>query len=313
MVKRIVSLLHITDYYEVAWYNLDMTRVGVLRGGNSFGYEQSLKVGSDVLKHLQHKYHVQDIFIDKKGTWHMHGAPILPHDAAQRVDVIFNALNTFDKDVHHFLDYHSIPHTGSGAFELAVVNNRLLAKRAFETNEFKTPFHKEILTGTDAFTLFRTFPMPAIIKFFDTPDTVLVKNIEELEKILQTNKKIMIEEYIPGTKVSVHIIENYRDQDIYVLPPVEIHTNKHIVPSNFSHSIKDSLISFAKKAHEFLSLKHHSYSDFIVHPKRGIYLVRVGALPDITEHSAFTKALESVGGNVPHFVEHVVEMALEGK
>lgn len=312
-MKPTVFLLHITDCYEAAWYNLDMIRVGVLRGGNSFGYEQSLKAGSAALNYLQNKYHTQDIYIDKKGTWHMQGAPIMPHVAAQRVDVIFNALTTFDKDVHHFLDYHSIPHTGSGALELAVLNNRLLAKRAFETNEFKTPFHKEIIPGTEAFTLFRTFPMPAIIKFFDKPDTIIVKNIEDLDKILQTNERMMIEEYIPGTQFSVNIIENYRDQDIYVLPPVEIHTNKHVVPSNFSHGIKDTLISFAKKTHEFLSLKHHSHADFIVHPKRGIYLLRVGALPDITENSAFTKALESVGGNVPHFVEHVVEMALEGK
>jgi D-alanine-D-alanine ligase-like ATP-grasp enzyme len=289
-----------------------MTRVGVLRGGNTFGYDQSIRSGNLILNQLS-GYHVQDIFVDKNGTWHMQGIPVLPHDAAQRVDVVFNALHTFDKDVHHFLDYHSVPHTGSGAIELAVLNNRLLAKRAFVTNNFKTPFHKEILPGTDAFSLFRTFPMPAIVKYFSKSETVVVKTIQELEKVLQTDEPLLIEEYIPGTKVSVHIIEHYRDQPIYVLPPVEVYEDRHIVPSNFSHTIKDALIDFARKAHEFLSLKHYSYSDFIIHPKRGVYLVRVGSLPDISEHSAFAKSLESVGGTVPQFIHHVVELALEGK
>lgn len=290
-----------------------MTRVGVLRGGNTFGYDQSLRSGNIALKHLSSVYNVQDIFVDRNGTWHMQGVPILPHDAAQRVDVVFNALHTFNKDVHHFLDYHSVPHTGSGAIELAVLNNRLLAKRAFTTNDFKTPLHKEILPGTDALALFRSFPMPAIIKFFTRPETVLVKNIEELEKVLSKGERFLIEEYIPGIKVSVYTIEQYRNEPIYVLPPIEVYEDRYIVPSNFAHVIKDKLIDFTRKVHEFLSLKHYSYSDFIINPKRGIYLLRVGSLPDITEHSAFAKSIESVGGNVPHFIHHVVEMALEGK
>lgn len=290
-----------------------MTRVGVLRGGNSFGYDQSLKAGATALKHLSNSYQVQDIFIDKKGTWHIQGRPVLPHDATKHVDVIFNTLSSFDKDVHHFLDYHSVPHTGANSFESAIINNRILTKHAFKTNNFKTPFHKEINPGTDVLSLFRTFPMPAVIKSFTNPNVIIVKSIEELEKALQSSEKLIIEEYIPGTKVSVHIIEKYRDQDIYVLPPVEVYETKHIVPSNFTHAIKESLMNFAKKVHEFLSLKHYSQSDFIIHPKRGIYLIRVSSLPDITEDSAFAKSLESVGGSVPHFMEHVVELALDGK
>ncbi len=290
-----------------------MIRVGVLRGGNASGYEQSIKAGNAIMQHLSDAYHVHDIFVDKKGTWYMQGAPVLPHNAAQRVDVIFNALTAFDKDVHHFLDYQSVPHTGSKAIELAVLNNRLLLKRAFETNEFKTPLHREIHPGTDPITLFRSFPMPAVIKFFTKPDVIIVKSIEDLTEALQVDEKILIEEYIPGIKVSTYVIENYRDQELYVLPPVEIHDSKHVVPSNLVHSIKESLISLAKKVHEYLSLRNYSHADFIVHPKRGIYLIRVNSLPDITENSAFTKSLAAVGGNVPHFVKHVVEMALEGK
>jgi len=290
-----------------------MTRVGVLRGGNSFGYDQSIKIGNTVLKHLRDNHDAQDIFVDKSGKWHIQGIQVLPHEAAQKVDVIFNTLSTFDRDVHHFLDYHSVPHTGSGAIELAVLNNRLLAKKAFATNGLKTPFHKEITPGTDPYALFRTFPMPAIIKSFTKPDVIIVKTIEDLVQALQSPERLIIEEYIPGTKVSVHIIEKYREQDIYVLPPVEIHETKHVVPSNFTHTIKENLMNLARKAHEFLSLKHFSQSDFVVHPKRGIYLIRVSSLPDITEESAFAKSLESVGGNMPHFIEHTIEMALEGK
>lgn len=290
-----------------------MTRVGVLRGGNSFGYDHSLKAGASALKHLHAAYQVQDIYIDKKGTWHIQGTPVLPHEAAQRVDVVFNALSSFNKDVHHFLDFHSVPHTGANSLELAMINNRILAKQAFKTNTFKTPFHKEIKPGTDPFTIFRTFPLPAIVKYHSKPDVHIVQSIADLEKYLKTDEHIILEEYIPGTKFSVHVIENYRDQEVYALPPVEVYPDKHIVPSHFGHYIKDELIQFAKKVHELLSLKHYSKSDFIVHPKRGIYLIRVDSMPDTTEESSLTQSLHAVGGDVSQFVTHLVELALEGK
>lgn len=290
-----------------------MTRVGVLRGGNAFGYDQSLKAGASALKHLANTHNVLDIFIDKNGTWHIQGTPVLPHEAAQRVDVIFNALHSFDKDAHHFLDYHSVPHTGANSLELAVINSRILAKQAFKTNAFKTPFHREIKPGASAIEIFRTFPMPAIVKYHTRPEVHIAQTIVDLEKYLKTDENIILEEYIPGTKVCVHVIENYRDQDIYVLPPVEIHPAKHVVPSNLAHKIKDELISLGKKIHEFLSLKHYSKSDFIIHPKRGIYLIRTSSMPDVTDGSSLVDALHSVGGNVPHFVNHLVDMALEGK
>lgn len=276
-------------------------RVGVLRGGNTFHYDRSLKIGAQALKHLS-DHSAQDIFVDKKGVWHMHGAPVMPHEIAQRVDVIFNTLGSFDT----LVDYHNIPHTGSDPLTSAIINNRNLLKRALKTHGFKTPFHKEVQPGADVLAIFRSFPIPAVVKFYTKPDIIIVKNIEDLERALKVDEPVLLEEFIPGVKVSVNVIEGYRDQDIYILPPVEIHEKKTVVPSNFVHRIKEELMHLAKKAHELLSLKHYSQADFIVHPKRGIYLIRVSTLPDITEDSALAQSLESVGGNTTHFVNHLL-------
>ena len=54
-----------------------MIRVGVLRGGTSKEYEQSLKAGAYVLKRLpKDAYEPLDIYIDREGVWHLGGLPM---------------------------------------------------------------------------------------------------------------------------------------------------------------------------------------------------------------------------------------------
>lgn len=285
-----------------------MLRIGILRGGKN-NHELSLKNGAEMLRLLGH-HHVRDIYVDRHGTWHIQGLPVQPHDAVRGLDLVYNSLHAFHPEIHNVLDMHDVPHTSPSGMSMATLHHRSLAKKAFTVNEIKTPLYREVPVGTDVYALFRSFPMPAIVKYFDRPDTEVVYTIEDLERLIN-KEPVLLEEYIPGIKVHVVTIPGFRDESLYVLPPVEIHPDRHVAPSAFAHSIKEKLISIARKIHDVFSLKHYSGADFVVHPKRGIYLIRVHTTPDVREGSPLDSALRSVGSSIPQFVEHIVGVSIK--
>ena len=70
------------------------TSVGILRGGTSSEYNLSLKSGAAMLAALpEDRYDTRDIFIDKRGYWHLRGAPVDAARALSQIDVVLNALH----------------------------------------------------------------------------------------------------------------------------------------------------------------------------------------------------------------------------
>ena len=136
---------------------------------------------------------------------------------------------------------------------------------------------------------------------------------------------ILIEEFIPGIEATCGVIEGFRGQELYALPPIEIRSknaffdfeakyqgeSEEIVPATFSDKLKREIEELARKLHRALGLRHYSRSDFIIHPRRGIYFLEVNTLPGLTEESLMPKALKAVGSSLPEFSDHLIKLALE--
>lgn len=330
---------------------MNRIRVGVLRGGPSNEYDVSLKTGGNVIAHLgkhpEEKYQPIDIFIDRNGDWHIAGVPVEPHHALDQVDVVWNALHGAygeDGKVQQLLDRHEVPYTGSGAFASAVGMNKVLAKETFLKHGIKTPRYALVESEgvrerrdleAKLLELFRSFTLPFIVKPVSSGSSVgvsVVKGFHEFESAIfeafKHGNVIMIEEFIPGVEATCGVIDAFRDTDIYALPPIEIRPHRsgffdfaakyegkadEIVPGNFTHEEKDQIMHLARAAHTALGLRHYSRSDFIVSPKRGIYILEVNTLPGLTDASLLPKALQSVGVSVGHFLDHVIGLALVQK
>ena len=323
-------------------------RVGVLRGGPSSEYDVSLKTGSHVLKHLPSHYESHDILIDKQGVWHYRGIPVSPGKILHKVDVVFNALHgAYGEDgrVQHILDMHSVPFTGSHSFSSAVGMNKMLTKERYANYGIKTPVH-EIVRDTDNISdrvhaIFKTFMLPAVVKPATSGSSLgmsIAKSLPELteavNKAFEHGHLVLIEEYIPGREATCGVIEDFRGQPLYALLPTEImHKEKksspvlfdysskysetnsgveEITPGNFSAQEKKIIEEYAKKAHETLGLRHYSRSDFIISPKRGIYVLETNSLPGLTPQSLMPKAFEAGGIPFSHFLDHVLTLALKG-
>jgi D-alanine-D-alanine ligase len=330
---------------------MSKTRVGVIRGGPSSEYEVSLKTGSSVLKNLvdpklAEKYEPFDIFIDREGAWHIAGVPVAPHEAFTRADVLVNALHGEygeDGKIQAILDDHGVAYTGSRTLASSLGMNKALSKEIFKKNNIRTPQYivvsREEVAGEGmdkkVRQIFRSFPLPAVIKPVSAGSSVgisIVRAFDDIEPALRAAFAVadqaLVEEFISGVEATVGIIDGFRGEGLYALPPIEIRHNHdffnyeakysdtsthEIVPGNFTDAEKAELIRLARAVHTALDLRHYSRTDFIVSPRRGIYTLEVNTLPGLTEASLLPKALTAVGSGLPEFLDHIIGLALEEK
>jgi D-alanine-D-alanine ligase len=320
---------------------MSKTRIGVVRGGPSSEYEVSLNSGLNVINALKsdpdESFHVVDILLDRNGQWHVDGIPVSLENVHRKVDLIFNALHGEygeDGKIQHLFEANIIPFTGSGSLASALGMNKLLSKEVFKKHNIKTPYHifiesSQIVDDPDmiAKKIFSSFVLPAVIKPVSGGSSVgvsVVRNIDEIKSALilasKYSEQVIIEEFISGIEATCGVVEHFRGQSLYALPPVEIRTNNNffdykakyhgeseeIVPATFGDSTKKELEDLAKTVHQIFGLKHYSRTDFIIHPRRGVYVLEVNTLPGLTEQSLLPKSLRAIGSSVSEFVRHVV-------
>ena len=318
-------------------------RVAVLRGGPGAESEVSIMSGKNVLENLSDRCIPIDVFVAKDKTWYLDGVAISPAKLFKNVDVIFNAMHGEygeDGKVQQLLDHFGVKYTGSCALASALGMNKVLAKEIFIKNGLKTPIYKVIkkgdkLEGLDQ-KIFKTFPMPAIVKPGGSGSSVGISLVKVLKDILpgvvnalKYSDVVIVEEFIKGKEATCGVVENFRKESLYPLLPVEIiqprefdffnykakysgHSSE-VCPGNFSDKEKKTIQDMAVKAHKLLGLRHYSRADFIVSPKRGVYILEVNTLPGLTKESLFPKSLEAVGCSLPNFLDHVITLALSKK
>lgn len=296
-------------------------RVAVLRGGPSYGYENSLETGRHILSALREMpdaYEPSDIFISRSGEWHREGLVEEPYGALRHTDVVWNALHGpygEDGQVQRILEDLRLPFTGSGAEASALSVDKDAAKRIYRKLSLPTPAH-ELFTEEDLnedrlIAVFRTYLHPVIVKPADGAGSVgvrLARTFHELKeavrRIFSHSPKVLVEEFIKGGEASCVVVEEARGEKLYTFLPVG--------RSEFKLGPEENrqIEEMAKKAHEALGLHHYSGSDFIVTPNRKIYILETNSLPTLHEGSPTHQALGATGWQVRDFVEHVLKLAI---
>jgi D-alanine-D-alanine ligase len=308
--------------------------VGVLRGGPSSLYELSLKTGKKILSVEVPGYKWKDLFIDKHGVWYLDGLAKRPVDILNSVDGIFNALHgTYGEDgsVQEILDIFGVPYTGSGRVASALATRKDLSLNYCSGQDIKTPTSLLIREGDNrdgVFSFSEKVPFPLVVKPVSSSFSAgicLVSSNEELsiaiENAFRFSSAVLVQEFIEGKEATCGVVEGLRGEDKYSLFPVEIVPNfsnffdyeeKYIdkafkrCPGNFSEEEKREIQRLAVLIHTCLGLRHYSRSDFVVTPRRGIYMLEVNALPDLMENSLFTLELEASGVSFEEFLQNIL-------
>lgn len=318
------------------------TSVGILRGGTSSEYDLSLKTGAAMLAALpEDRYDVRDIFIDKRGYWHLRGAPVDAARALSQVDVVLNALHGGvgeDGTVQRILERAGVPYAGARPQAASLSLNKIRAREALQQAGIRMPraisftLNNALSTGDMSHLVFSQFGPPYVVK---PPQegasagirfaTTLLELPDLLGDVLDAYGSALVEEYIRGEEASVGIIEGFRGEELYVLPSAHVvvpdgaqfqefshHLGgnlRHNVPSNFTLAQKQAIAELARAAHRALGLSHFSRADVIVTP-RAVYLLEVNAIPGLYPGASFPPMLESVGSSVPEFLEHAIKLAM---
>ncbi|MEK7622165.1 MAG: hypothetical protein AAB415_03215 [Patescibacteria group bacterium] len=304
-------------------------RVGVLRGGASHDYRASLAMGAAVLKHLPATYQGNDILIDRSGVWHWKGVPASPSLVARQVDVFWNVLSAAAGDtspVSGILNQLGLPYTGSEMAVAALGGNRILAKEVFRRAGFRVPSEivfkvvadQSFKVAAAAREVFDRISPPWVVKPASggsVTSFALAKTFAQLVAALEVAKKlsrsILVEPYLRGCQAVCGVVDTFRGQTTYALPPVELGSDNQtgICPANFGAEEKREIETLAIAAHRALSLRHYSCSIFVL-TAQGIYLLETNSSPSLTHDSHLPRALAAVGCPYPHFLDHVLSLAL---
>ncbi|HEX2792113.1 MAG TPA: hypothetical protein VHO23_00100 [Candidatus Paceibacterota bacterium] len=304
------------------------TIVAVLRGGPSCEHEVSLKTGHAFLAGLpEERYTVRDIYIDRDGAWHERGRPTSPARVLPTSDAVVNALHGAygeDGTLQKLLESYGVPYTGADSFGSYLAHHKVLAKERARELGLLTPRYALVEMGSDvpaiAQEVNRTFCQPVVVKPVRAGSSygvMVLHGFEPIRKgiellLAEDAAGVLVEEYVRGTHASAGVIEQFRNEGLYGLPPSEVvfagGSAGVRAPGRFAPGVRDDLTRQARAMHEGLGLRHFSASDFIVSPK-GIYYLETDALPTLAPGMPSAHSLEAMGIGLPEFSEHLVALA----
>src|SRR6266481_1418070 len=214
-------------------------------------------------------------------------------------------------------EMRGIPFTGSGSASSHLAFDKIAAKRFVAIAGVKAPIGVALEDAEKALAEYgRLIAKPALdgssyglIFVNSTQDLVAVRNAARGEKYL-------IEPFVAGVEATCGVLERL-DGTVIALPPVEIipadggfdytakylaKTTQEICPGRFVPEISADIMDQAVKAHQALSCRGYSRSDFIV-SKQGVIYLETNTLPGLTNASLYPKALKAEGVGFVDFLQ----------
>ena len=219
---------------------------------------------------------------------------------------IFNALHgQFGEDgyIQTILETTSIPYTHSGVISSALAMDKILSKKIFINNKIRTPKYFLYSFEKSKSNLIRMIEeklkFPVVIKPINEGSSVNVficnkKNIIKNLKLLESYKRIIIEEFIPGREIQAAIIGSKKLGAIELKPKRKFYdfqakynpkaNTKHLIPVKLTKKKYNELMNIALKAHRLLKCRGVTRSDF-KYFKNKFYLLEINTQPGMTKLS----------------------------
>ena len=223
-----------------------------------------------------------------------------------RPNVIFNALHgQFGEDgyMQTILETTNVPYTHSGVIPSAIAMDKELSKKIFIKNNILTPKYLIYRFDKSKSELIKSInkklKFPVVIKPINEGSSVNVFicskiNISKKIKILESYKKIIIEEFIPGREIQAAIIGSKKLGAIELKPKRKFYDyqakynpkakTKHIIPVDLTKKEYKNLMDIALKAHKIIGCSGVTRSDFKFTNGK-FYLLEINTQPGMTNLS----------------------------
>lgn len=304
-------------------------RIALLAGGWSRERAVSLKSGEAVYRAIDRgKYDV--IRYDPRDD-----LPLLI-EAKKDIDLAFILLHgKYGEDgcIQGLMDILDIPFVGSGVLSSAMALNKKVAKRAYRSIGLQVAKDIVLRRGED-FSIeecVEELGAETVVKPVSEGSSIgmsVCRNYEELvagiEKALQFDKEVMVEEYIDGTEITCCVLGN---QELVTLPLIEIvpddtyrffdyeakyttGATQEICPAPISQTMTETCQSYAKSAHGVLGCSVWSRSDMIIRDEC-IYLLETNTIPGMTENSLFPLAARVAGFSLSGLLDELITLSFD--
>ena len=245
-------------------------------------------------------------------------------------NIIFNALHgQFGEDgyIQTILETTGIPYTHSGVISSAIAMDKELSKKIFIKNNILTPKYIPYAFDKSKTNLIKLIDkklkFPVVIKPLNEGSSVNVFictkfNISKKIKLLESYKKIIIEEFIPGREIQAAIIASKKLGAIELQPKRKFYDyqakynskakTKHIIPVDLQSSDYNKLMSLALKAHRLIKCRGVTRSDFKFF-KGKFYLLEINTQPGMTKLSLVPEIAAHYGINFIKLIELILKDA----
>ncbi|HYG74159.1 MAG TPA: D-alanine--D-alanine ligase [Planctomycetota bacterium] len=298
--------------------------IGVLYGGPSSEREVSIESGENVAKALSAAGHdVHRVLLDDSFT---------VKDAQDLgIDVAMLALHgEFGEDgrIQEILEEADIPYTGSGVDASSTAFDKMLAKRAFERCNVRTPawmcidvadLEKNNATGM--------YLVPPIVVKPATGGSSLgvsiVRNENQItpaiNKAAEYGDSILIERFIKGRELTVGVLGDE------ALPIAELQLatefydyhakysderTRIICPADLDAETAKRVQAIGLAAHRALGCRDYSRTDVMLDENGMPWVLEVNTLPGMTSHSLLPRAAAAAGRDFTQLCEELLRLAL---
>lgn len=151
--------------------------------------------------------------------------------------------------------------------------------------------------------------------FKDTPKP----NHTSIADAFSRHPKMILEEYIDGTEITIPILDGKRLDIIEIIPPVTgtfDYVNKYngatqelVPPKNVSKKLQLQAYELGQRIHELVGCRHLSRTDAIIKDD-ALYVLELNTLPGMTDQSLFPKAAAAAGIDFSELVDYFINMVV---
>jgi D-alanine-D-alanine ligase len=299
--------------------------LGVLYGGPSSEREVSIQSGRNVSLALSSAGHdVHQVLLD--GSFTSKDAQALGIDAA------FLAVHgEFGEDgrLQAILEDADIPYTGSGVDASSLAFDKVLAKRAFEKANLRTPVWMsfDISEVKRAATVTGMYLVPPLVVKPAAGGSSLGVSIVHKErqiipainKAFEFGDTVVVERFIQGRELTVGIVGGK------ALPIAELkvasefydynakyedNRTRIVCPAELAPETAQKVQEAALAAHKALGCCDLSRTDIILDEAGLPWILEVNTLPGMTSHSLLPKAAAAAGITFTQLCEELLRLAL---
>jgi D-alanine-D-alanine ligase len=253
-------------------------------------------------------------------------------------DVAFVAMHGHygeDGCIQGLLEILHMPYTFSGVLGSAVSTEKEVAKTLYRQAGIPTPRGTDVAAGTkltddDIDRVVDELGLPLFVKPAANGSSYGVTRVtsasqlrEAVERASAGGDRVLIEECVTGTEITVPVIGN---DDPKALPIVEIVTGAefynlkvkyepssmhHVIPARLEAGVYARAQELAVRAHRALGCLGASRSDFIVREDGTPVILETNTIPGMTENSLLPDSARHGGIEFPELCKKFVEYALE--